>query len=335
MCSLFNRVIRKYDTPTLFLLAIFGGKNGSIEYPINKNIVLCDNVKHVTEIELPENIMFGDVIKKIDELSKNELTFEGFVLQTSTNERIKAKNKYYLMHHTLKYRGWVKCTLPCLMPYIFDNTTDQIIQNVIECSNYNDSAINELLFRIEYCKKYLVEHKNKLILKIDPFLDETHPKYYCTFNISNIPHELLNQQNNGLATNSNLCYCGNEMNIIRLRNDITRYKVCYCGKKCGYLTYCSGTWLSICSNKMCDCTHEVNQITQKPLGIPASLFCKNLRLHIHQIIDEYERTNILTKDQCYEKIVQIIGQPREHTHMATMGISECVKILNTFCITDS
>lgn len=83
----------------------------------------------------------------------------------------------------------------------------------------------------------------------------------------------------------------------------------------------------MCDDNLCECTHEVDQITLFPLGIPASEYCKTLRLYIHDLI---RLKRDLTKDECYRQISLITGRSLEDTHMAKMGISDCIKVIKGF-----
>jgi len=400
MCSEYNRIIKTYNKPTLFLLAAFGSINGSIEYDINVSINLPPNINHLQYINLPSSIKYIDICTKLDEYSKNEYTFEGIVLKTE-NGRFKYKNPYYLSQHTLKYRGWNKFTPQLAIPLILDDMHNKIIHNVLRCclvhrdlllieselykrvnvyKNFIDDEYNQIiriltkindtekkltkseymqLLKINYSdvfnvwrmffsdifdvidnknevnnlfKKYLIGNvcSNRLIIK-DPFIDELHNKHYCK--ILKVPNDLEQYKNDGLSTSSDLCYCGNKMLIMRLGADLIRYKTCHCNHNLtafDYLTYNSGTYLSVCSDPKCLCTHEVNQETLQPFGIPCCLYCKNLRLNIHDLINMKMKTEKITKNDCYDKIAHIIGKSKEDTHMAKLGISDCIKILMNF-----
>ena len=402
MCSVYNRVIRTYQIPTLFLLTIFGGASGSEEISIGQHIILPPNVKHLQEVklfctsDLSKSLSLEEATDIVIKLTANDFTFEGVVLQTQNNLRVKVKNPYYLIQHTLKYRGWVKATPQMMVLLILDGMDKKIVQNVTKClgndpifefemterihlyterieheynsitlvvndlvrtdfeskseymqylqENYPNvfsvwrSLFVEIFSEIKYIKrhkslplnnvfkKHLVKNLDKIFTRSDYMLDINHPPHCCELTENNIPEDLKDFLNDGMSTSAELCYCGNKMNVVRLRNDLIRYRFCHCGKVFGYLTYCSGTYLGICTDKECLCTHEVNQTTLKPLGIPACVFCKNLRLAIHDMMDLSE----LTKSECYDKISEIIGKPKEHAHMAKLGISDCMKVLVNF-----
>jgi hypothetical protein len=354
MCSIYNRVVRYYETPTLFLITAFGGHKGSTEITIPQSIVLSENVKHITEIAFPHDTTYEMVQERIQELSAYECTFEGMVLQTRTGRRIKAKNPYYLLQHTLKYRGFVKATPDVMVPLIFDGMDDTVIMNVVDCLGGDPFVEQELRLRQGVCRQviekelfdiqavlkalsdrdtkidYIPSIKDRVLEleggphsavfrrwkslfirlfkdasldvdreyrqafvanmkfifsnKKDLCLSPTHSNRACPIFVDTIlPPETYTQTNDGLATNCDTCYCGQPITVSRLRNDTIRYRICHCGEKYGYLTYKSGTFLSVCSDANCICTHEVHMNTRLPLGTPASFLCKSYRLQVRVV----------------------------------------------------
>lgn len=380
MCSIYNQVIKRYDTPTLFLLAIFGDSTGSTEYQLSADLQLPPNVQLIRTIELPQITNRSEILSQIQILSQNDITFEGVVIQTSENERLKIKNPYYYIHHRLKYRGWITATPQLIIPLILNQTSDLIISNVIQAVNYDLITIRELNLRYNYYRhKIKVFHQqvnqilqslpnqteimtfkrqhyqlfklltkincnthrdrqkietiinqyinNKIELIASEFtlnFDPTHP-IYCYHSLPTFM-----DHNDGLAINSQMCYCGQKMELIRLNRDVLRYRVCHCRVKFGILKYASGTQLLVCSNHDCECTHEVNQLTGQALGIPASIQCKNLRLAIHDLITNRIQSNSWTRQQCYQQIAEITNKSIEQAHMAQMGITDCIQVINAF-----
>jgi len=389
MCSEYNRVIRDYIKPCLYLISAFGGTNGSKEFSINSRIILPLNVQHIKELDFLENsnLTFEQLQQKVIEMTKEDITFEGFVLQTDSGERVKVKNPLYLTQHKLKYRSWSKCTPDLIIPLILNNTCDKVISNVKMCLNgepifceevdkridkYKEilnadydslkflienalliKSISEFIAQIESLNKTYFNMYKSLIIKVfntkiftkemyydfvrnnivklysgkDYFTDE-HSNKSCDFNYSATEcQDIIDKfHNEGISTDNTKCYCGENMKVVRLGYDLTRYKICHCGKKYGYTIYKSGTYLQVCSNNKCLCTHEVNQLTKIPLGYPANIYCKSLRLIIHELIFN----SSVSKEECYKQISLITGKTKEDTHMAKFGISDCIKVLQKF-----
>lgn len=395
ICSLENRVIKAYETPTLFLTSVYGGENGLVEFDIPSDIKLCPNVELVTEIKFDSKIItFQDAYNKVLEYSKSDYTFEGFVLLTEDNKRIKVKNPYYYTHHILKYKGWLKATPQVIVPLIFDNIDEIIIQNVesamphdsifvgrelrkrrdfykntvekerenvCKLVNYIKSInINNTQEFIDKLEKYSEEHNDGTFGKWKPFLfflyknnydmhqfnnfclknlnsifsescheflSETHPNKSCKFTKGyTFDNNKNEQENRGLGKDPYTCFCGGKMKVTELRTEMVRYRYCHCGEPYGFLNYGSWTNIMICDNPDCTCTHEVNPYTRQPLGIPASTFCKSLRLEVHELMN----SSGLSKSKAYKRIQEITNKTEEEAHMAKFGIDDCVRVLENF-----
>ena len=91
LCFPWNRVVREYQKPALFLLSIFEGSNefSSEEYEAENDCLF----------RRPEVYRFGsveDILKFLDSQEENDPSFEGFVLRDRFNNRLKIKSKSYL-----------------------------------------------------------------------------------------------------------------------------------------------------------------------------------------------------------------------------------------------
>jgi len=171
MCSHYNRVIRSYNIPTLFLISVYGGEIGSYEFSVHPDINLPPNVKHMKEIEVPKTSTFAFIHEKVIEEAHGESTFEGFVIQTDTNKRVKAKNPYYLIQHILKYHGWIKASPERIVPLILDGMVDSIIHNVVDCMDEIHGPLlqKELTKRSELYKDII----QKEYIELTDYLFET------------------------------------------------------------------------------------------------------------------------------------------------------------------
>ena len=176
---------------------------------------------------------------------------------------------------------------------------------------YSTKTLNTEIFH----KHYLL-NINKIYGKKDIWICQTHNPLKCKFNGET-------QLDDGMSLTQHFCYCKNPLIISRLKYDLTRYKLCHCGIPYGYTIYNSGIFLGVCSDPLCLCTHEVNQQTQKPFGYPASIYCKSLRLIIHEFMDKTK----LEKKECYNIISKITNKVEEQNHISKFGVSECTKVL--------
>jgi hypothetical protein len=397
MCSLHNRVVRKYETPTLFLLAIFGDSTGSTEISVPRDLILPQNVQVVTEIDFPSQLTIADLSNRVRDLSQSDPTFEGLVIQTEpelmlkqAGPRIKVKNPYYLIHHRLKYRGWAAATPQLLVPMILDSAPDMypiIMKNLIDSIGQDDEVQFEINQRYEHYKSQILAfdaiyneipqiaiagkkvgylkwvtttfpninkkhsrlfskiwklmqssggsfdlnqvknlinyyiHSNMEAIFTDPIIQVNHS---CDFDL-----DQLQSSNDGLAKDADSCHCSQPMKLVRLGRDLSRYRLCACGQARGLYTYSSGTLLLVCCDAECLCTHEVNQKTGQALGLPASILCKNLRLDVHEMINDQMKIHGWTRNQCYDRIAHILDIDKSKAHMAQMGMQSCIKIIKT------
>lgn len=398
MCSVYNRVIKEYPTPTLFLTSVYGGLNGLTEFDINSNIELCPNVKVIHQFKFNNNIItIKDAYDQVNEYVKehiNNLTFEGIVLLTDNDKKIKIKNHYYDILHMLKYMGFLKCTPELMIPLIIDELDDIIIDVVVnslphdknfielELKKRRDNYLNimntereKILNTVVFLKENNIDNPKDLIkimnlhdkqlfdkwsglfFKLVKFnfddniinsknffkeclanikkvfnsnshklLSETHPNVCCNYNKNFDFNGRQIEPNDGIGLDAYTCFCGSSMKLTELRTSLHRYKYCHCGEAYDFLTYDSWTYLMLCSNSECTCTHETNIRTKLPLGVPASNFCKSLRLQIHELINNSN----MTKNECYKKIQEITGKTESEAHMAKFSVSDCLLVLNNF-----
>ncbi len=100
ICSPYNKIVRTYTSPQLYLLAV-----------INKNNGEELNIKELVKLSSDKNIKFpnyfefhspDEIIEWLDENAKNDATFEGVVVKDRNNLRIKIKSKTYVALHQLK-----------------------------------------------------------------------------------------------------------------------------------------------------------------------------------------------------------------------------------------
>jgi hypothetical protein len=154
-------------------------------------------------------------------------------------------------------------------------------------------------------KIHFLSNINKIFPHNDYFISSEHEKEYCKLNItgSNVVKNLDDYKNDGMSNTKNICYCGSVMKTSKLEYTQTRYKFCTCGKVIEYTNYLAGSYLSMCSDKECLCTHEVDQVTLEQLGLPCCMLCNSLRTQIKILKNEVNNS------------------------VHSFGISECICIL--------
>lgn len=288
-----------------------------------------------------------EILKRIN-YCKNIINLEYEKLKNIINQIMFSDDKHMILNSKKNYVLYLSKHF--LLDYKLWNSFFIDIYELIKKYDTNiGTDTNTDISILEIFNRHMTKQDqiNKIFKYNDPFINNTHPSKYCMLtqeladllltdnccNQINSAHSthLVNQINhinhiNQMSSDPNICYCGSAMKIIRLRSDFARYKVCHCGENFGYLKYLGYNYLGVCSDYNCLCTHEVNKFTLQPLGYPCSEFCKNLRLNIHEIIDSMIKKG-LAKSECYKLISDIIKKDLEETHMAKLGISDCVKIL--------
>lgn len=306
LCSPYNRIVRFYPRPILFLLAAFR---------LYEEVMLPPTgVGWSSSHEIMEIKTSTEAVSYIKKWSTHDLLFEGLVIETSHGERRKLKNYFYLLCHALKYRGWIAATPKQLFPILNDPGLEIILLATL-AELMAPSDVTEIVLRLTHYKELL--QQNQPFPFRDVMFHPTHPAWGCTVFPTNFPMD----RNDGLADSPDLCYCGGTMLLTRLRSDLLRYKICPCGARYAVLTYTSGTWLKVCDRPACLCTHEVHQDTGRSLGIPASPTCKMLRLIIHEHIARSPHS----KAKLYTHIGQLLE--KVNPHMASMGITNCLHVL--------
>lgn len=122
LCSPYNRVVRRYDRPTLFLLSAFQLKTGS-----EMSDVLLDRYAEVLRVSRPTRYNVATLQQCVDFLNSHEdATFEGFVLRDRTGLRLKVKNKAYVALHHLKDNGNLFATKN-LVPFILKGEQSEVL----------------------------------------------------------------------------------------------------------------------------------------------------------------------------------------------------------------
>lgn len=121
MCSIWNKVVRYYQTPALYLLGCFQRDGTEVSGE------LVDSFARILGVKRPEVFSFASVTEIVSHLSKEELdaTFEGFVLRDVTGLRLKVKNARYVALHTLKGDGDNLFLTKNLLPLVLKGERDE------------------------------------------------------------------------------------------------------------------------------------------------------------------------------------------------------------------
>lgn len=322
VCSVHNRIIKKYDEPKVYLLGCF---QGDFEIPIDQNIYhLLPKLQRVESFDISCSSL-NDIEKILNERVSNDPLFEGFVLKFQGDDgikRMKIKNKLYLLVHGLKYRGWSCLTTDTvnMIRKQYPQHVDTILDVLKQGRSVTDYTEYALRFSLNFTDKITKEHSES----------------YCYLTKSD---NVLEQSNDGMAsvspsydfdtkTWSVQCFCGKAMKLINLKMDKPIYKTCpVCDVHFDYLVYQVGTLLWICTDELCNLTHQAHQKTfgndvkrGQPTGIPCSRFCKDLRLSVHQLMNDKKVT--------HKNLAHLLKMEESKTHISLFGIHDCIKVLN-------
>lgn len=154
LCSIYNKVVRTYPNPKSFLLGIFDKRNSEE--------IKQERVRQFQEIfpswTVPSLHTFCSIEEIVSFLENPEVeaTFEGFVIRDSDGNRIKIKNKNYLLLH--RARGNSKdgsYNKKYIIPLILGGELDEL-----------KAILPEIKNDFEYYKSY-----------IDRYYDETVKAY--------------------------------------------------------------------------------------------------------------------------------------------------------------
>jgi len=133
LCTLYNKVVRAYSVPQLFLLTVIN-RNTLEEYSAEK----AAQVAEILGVPRPSSWAFSsaqEILNYLAEIENTNPTFEGFVLR-SENLRIKVKNKGYLRLHAMRGNGENIFSPKCLVPFILSNELGELLSVYPETLEY-------------------------------------------------------------------------------------------------------------------------------------------------------------------------------------------------------
>jgi len=131
LCSLYNKIVRTYQTPTVFLLTVFDGL-----HEIAPNFV--DSEARITGVQRPQSLRFENIEQVQEYLnieSNKDKTFEGVVLRDINNLRIKCKNQNYLCLHRMSNNG-SPCSPKNVLPFVLAGELDELFLFFPEVKEY-------------------------------------------------------------------------------------------------------------------------------------------------------------------------------------------------------
>jgi hypothetical protein len=128
-CSEYNRVVRLYAEPIVFLVGLLQRETAEAPFvevrDTNQLAALVARLRVEYGIQLhrpwiaPEPCVgVTQVLRLLDKRLKQDSTHEGFVLVDAAGRRLKVKSELYTLSHRLKYLGFVTCTPSLCVPLL-------------------------------------------------------------------------------------------------------------------------------------------------------------------------------------------------------------------------
>ena len=148
LCSRYNKVVRDYSKPTVFLLSTFNVEGFEYGIELNNSEANYIGVNSPKYFQLNSSKEAEDYVLSV---SENDVTFEGLVLRDSNGNRIKVKSAEYVRLHRIVDNGNVVHPKN-ILPFILKGEEDEVTTYFPE--------IKERVFKI----KSLVE---KLMTELD------------------------------------------------------------------------------------------------------------------------------------------------------------------------
>ena len=168
-CSPWNKVVRRYVEPVMYLLTAF---RGAVEVSNAEADALAKSV--FLRPQLYEFHSIEEIQKFLQEQSAEDPTFEGVVIKDKNGNRSKIKNPTYLGFHRLRGEGNNLFNPKHLLPFILSGEDDELLtyfEEVRETYSAGDayqsalySATTALVFLRE-AKKVFPRIKNSTYLK--------------------------------------------------------------------------------------------------------------------------------------------------------------------------
>lgn len=285
-----------YATPQLIVPLILEKK----DHDVIHNVKQCINGDN----------LFSFQIGEICEFYNTKIEHEYNCMVIAINDLIEQKKNLKGQLSSKQLKDKYMCYIAMMYPSIYEKWKDffeEIYDDLNNIRNKKCLPLNEAF------KKYLLINLDKVFLKTDYSIDQSHPPNFCDkINIS-VEEIKEDYTNDGKSLKKTHCYCGSKMIIKKISGCLTRYKFCHCDKIFNYEIFPDGSYVAVCSDESCSCVQKVDQNSKEILGMPCSVLCYTLR---NNLIELYDKLNILNSDQILK--------------IHNMGINECLKKLESF-----
>lgn len=162
LCTLYNKVVRYYIKPTIYLLGLFNQKDGKELAPeLLRDYATHINVRNKINIQLPETYNFksaDEITAFLREKEALDKTYEGVVIRDDKNMRAKVKSATYVAIHHLMDNGNI-FNPARQVPLVLAGETDELFVTMKEMIDQTP----DLKARIEQTKAEVDAEWKKLL----------------------------------------------------------------------------------------------------------------------------------------------------------------------------
>jgi len=148
-CSPWNKIVRRYDKPVVYLLTAFRGLN---ELPHDECDALAADAHMLVRPQRFNFTTMEEVQEFLTEMSASDPTYEGVVIRDVGNRRWKIKSPTYLGLHKLRGEGDNIWNPKHLIPFIMTGEADELLTyfpEVEETYRKYEASVNEEYAKLE------------------------------------------------------------------------------------------------------------------------------------------------------------------------------------------
>lgn len=148
VCSLYNKVVRNYQTPTFYLLTSFSNE-------VELTHSATDDIAKEAGLLLPNKYIFSnvcDIQSFLTEKASKDPTYEGLVLRDKDNKRIKCKSESYIQLHRLSNNGNI-ASVKNILGFVLKGEESEILtyfpelkQSVYEVKNAIRPVVDRMMW---------------------------------------------------------------------------------------------------------------------------------------------------------------------------------------------
>ncbi len=153
--SPWNKVVRRYDHPKIYLLTAFGG-----ERELSQDVVETLTPHRFMRPERYQFKNMQEIESFLRQQEELDPTFEGVVIQDKNGQRWKIKNPCYLALHRLRGNDDNLFNPKNLLPFVMSGEEDEILVYFPEVTEAFNACKNKVNTHFEALKQVWLEHRS-------------------------------------------------------------------------------------------------------------------------------------------------------------------------------